>query len=80
MLAADVCYERATGGPSTDWLTAAAGKGVTVFIGDPGRAYLRTESLERIADYDVPTPTALENAPITPTRVWRIRPVATNSG
>ncbi|MEQ9125290.1 MAG: 50S ribosomal protein L11 methyltransferase [Alphaproteobacteria bacterium] len=80
VLAADVCYERATGAPSTDWLTAAADRGVTVLIGDPGRAYLRTERLERIADYDVPTPTALENAPITPTRVWRIAPGVTNSG
>ncbi len=73
ILAADVCYERAQSDPSSAWLAQAAACGATVLLGDPGRAYLPTDLLEPIATYDVPTPATLENAPITPTRVWRLR-------
>jgi predicted nicotinamide N-methyase len=36
------------------FLAAARRAGAEVFIGDPGRAYLPAEGLERVADYRVP--------------------------
>ena len=71
ILAADVCYDRNQATPATEWLSAAA-RSAVVLIGDPGRSYLPADRLTAIADYDVPTPLALEMAPITPTRIWRI--------
>lgn len=72
VLAADVCYERAQSSASSDWLNAAAAAGAAVYFGDPGRTYLPTDGLASMASYDVPTPVALENNPITPTDVWRL--------
>lgn len=72
ILAADVCYDRAQATPATAWLDAAASAGVQVLIGDPGRAYLATERLTPLAEYDVVTPIELERLPLTPTKVWRV--------
>ncbi|MBT6312039.1 MAG: methyltransferase [Alphaproteobacteria bacterium] len=72
ILAADVCYDRRQADPATAWLRQAANAGTEVYIGDPGRRYFPDEGLEPLADYDIPTPVALEQYPITPTRVWRL--------
>jgi len=73
ILAADVCYDKGQSSRSAEWLRRAAdASGRTVLIGDPGRTYLETERLIRAADYDVPTPVALEAGPLTPARVWRV--------
>jgi predicted nicotinamide N-methyase len=44
-----------------------------VLIGDPGRSYLPKEALEQVAVYEVPTLTALEDAEVKRTGVWRLR-------
>lgn len=72
VLAADVCYDRRQADPATQWLKSASENGVEVFLGDPGRMYLPSDLDSPIAEFDVPTPTALENAPITPTRIWHL--------
>lgn len=72
ILAADVCYDRRQADPATAWLRSAVDAGVTVYFGDPGRRYFPDSGLAPLADYDIPTPVALEQYPITPTRVWRL--------
>ena len=52
------------------WFDALVGRGVTVMIGDPGRAYLPLEKLEKLAVYDVPVTRVLEDAEVKRTTVW----------
>lgn len=72
ILAADVCYDRRQADPATAWLRQAVKAGSEVYIGDPGRRYFPDGGLEPLADYDIPTPVALEQNPITPTGVWQL--------
>jgi predicted nicotinamide N-methyase len=76
VLAADVCYEREMAARALGWLASLAARGAKVRIGDPGRAYLPKERLERIAEYRVPVTRELEDAEIKHTGVWRLLPVA----
>jgi predicted nicotinamide N-methyase len=80
VLAADICYEREMAGRALDWLAALAVRGAEVRIGDPGRAYLPRERLERVAKYDVPVTRELEDAEIKNTGVWRLLPAASVMG
>ena len=73
VLAGDMCYERPLAERLTAWLRALAARGVTVLLGDPGRAYLPSEGLEALARYDVPTPLELEDRTQRKTVVWRLR-------
>ena len=52
------------------WLVAAETKGITTFIGDPGRSYLPKNKLVRLAEYQVPVTRDLEDAEIKKTAVW----------
>ena len=54
VLAGDVAYERGMSEAVTAWLASLAARGATVLIGDPGRAYLALDRLERLIDYRVP--------------------------
>jgi predicted nicotinamide N-methyase len=54
VLAGDVCYAREMTGRVLPYLDAARGAGADVLIGDPGRAYLPSDRLTRVAAYDVP--------------------------
>lgn len=74
VLAADICYERDLAQRVTDWLFALNERGATVLIGDPGRSYLPTDRLERLAQYEVPVTRTLEDSDIKKTSVWRFRP------
>jgi len=76
VLAGDIAYERELGARVFDWLFALARRGAQVWIGDPGRAYLPHERLERIAEYGVPVTRELEDAEIKRTAVWRPIPGA----
>jgi predicted nicotinamide N-methyase len=80
VLAADICYEREIAGRALDWLASLAARGAEVRIGDPGRAYLPKERLERIAKYDVPVTRELEDTEIKNTGVWRLLPAAPAMG
>ena len=73
VLAGDVAYERDMAGAVADWLEGLARRGAEVLIGDPGRAYLPRERLERIAEYSVPVTRELEDSEIKRTGVYRFR-------
>jgi predicted nicotinamide N-methyase len=45
-------------------------------VGDPGRAYLATETMIRRATYDVPVIEALESVPVRRTSVWQVMATA----
>ncbi|MFI5491297.1 class I SAM-dependent methyltransferase [Actinoplanes sp. NPDC051859] len=72
VLAGDVFYSREMAGRVLPFLRAAAGRGVLVLVGDPGRAYLPAEGLVRRAEYDVPVHEGLEGVPMRRTTVWQV--------
>jgi len=74
VLAGDVCYEKPMSDRVIPWLRSLAGKGVTVLVGDPGRAYLPAQGLVEVACYDVPTTKELEDRELRQTRVLRLMP------
>jgi len=53
---------------------AAARRGATVLLADPGRAYLPREGLEVVARYDVPVTRDLEDRLVRETTVYRVLP------
>jgi len=69
ILAGDVCYEETMASRMLDWLRLAAGSGIRVLIGDPGRSYLPS-GLERLATYRVRTSLELEDAEIKQSAVY----------
>jgi predicted nicotinamide N-methyase len=72
ILVGDLFYEKSLAAQVLAWLRLAQNAGAVVLIGDPGRAYLPKESLERLADYQVPVTRDLEDAEIKQTAVWRL--------
>ena len=60
ILAGDVSYEFGMSGRMHRWLHRAAGAGVRVLVGDPGRRYLPDEGLRQLAAYDIVTTPDLE--------------------
>jgi predicted nicotinamide N-methyase len=74
VLAGDVAYEQDMADSVTDWLAALAGRGATVLIGDPRRAYFAHDQLESLAEYDVPVTQALESSEIKRAGVFRFTP------
>jgi predicted nicotinamide N-methyase len=74
VLAGDVCYEKPMVDRVIPWLRDLAGSGVTVLLGDPGRAYLPAQDLVEVGRYDVPTTKELEDRELRRTRVLRLMP------
>src|SRR5438132_12080611 len=74
VLAGDMCYERPLAERLTHWLRALAARGVTVLLGDPGRAYLPATGLEALARYEVSTTLELEDRLNREGVVWRVLP------
>jgi predicted nicotinamide N-methyase len=74
VLAGDMCYERPLAERLTAWLRALAARGVTVLLGDPGRAYLPKDGLRELARYTVPTTLELEDRTSREGVVWRLLP------
>ena len=72
ILAGDMCYERPLAERLVAWLRGLAARGVTVLLGDPGRAYLPTTGLEALAHYTVPTTRELEDRESREGVVWRM--------
>lgn len=72
ILAGDICYEQALAARVIAWLAAEQARGVSVLIGDPGRAYLPKDRLVSLATYEVQTVGALEDNEIKRTSVWRL--------
>ncbi|MFQ3622547.1 MAG: 50S ribosomal protein L11 methyltransferase [Acetobacteraceae bacterium] len=74
ILAGDVCYERAMTERIVPWLRAAARRGASVLLADPGRAYLPRHGLSALARYAVPVSLELEDRPVRETTVYRVEP------
>jgi predicted nicotinamide N-methyase len=72
VLAGDVFYERAPSGAIATWLRTLAGRGATVLIGDPGRAFLPT-GLAELQRYHVHTSVDWEGTPEREPRVLQLR-------
>lgn len=71
ILAGDVFYDRAFADLLVPWFEAAAAAGITILVGDPGRAYCPKDRLEFVAAYEVPVTRVLEDSEIKKTTVWR---------
>jgi predicted nicotinamide N-methyase len=61
ILAGDISYQKDVADRVHAWLADEARRGVTVLIGDPGRAYLPKTTLRQLAAYDVPVLPSLED-------------------
>ena len=72
VLAGDVAYERPFAERAFALLRALADRGVTVLVGDPGRAYLPS-GFAALEAYSIPTPATLESSEVTRTTVYRVR-------
>ena len=73
LLAGDVFFDRELAARLTPWFDHLARDGMTVLVGDPGRAYLPGDRLDCLATYTVPVTRALEDAEIKRVSVsqWR---------
>ena len=71
VLAGDVFYEQPMARRMLGFLDEAAGVGVDVLVGDPGREYLPRRRVTPLATYDVPGTGDLEGRAVTPTTVHR---------
>jgi predicted nicotinamide N-methyase len=78
VLAGDVWYELGPSARFAKWLRSLAEGGTRVITGDPGRAYLPSNTRE-LATYDVPTSVELESAASRVARVLEILPIAVPS-
>jgi predicted nicotinamide N-methyase len=73
LLVADAFYERDLACRVMRFVGRAQACGVTVLVGDLGRAYLPRDRLRAVADYDVPGLGALEDRDVKRTTVWALR-------
>jgi len=73
VLAGDIFYERDTAERALAFVMRQAARGAMVLIGDPGRSYLPTDRLTRLAEYSVPVTRELEDNEIKRTAVWTLR-------
>lgn len=73
VLVGDFFYDRALADRATAWLAELSAAGLTVLVGDPGRAYLPKEQLAFVAAYDVPTSRELEDDEIKRSTVYRFK-------
>jgi predicted nicotinamide N-methyase len=68
----DLFYERDTAARALAFLARHAAVGTKVLIGDPGRAYLPKQRLEKLTEYSVPVTRDLEDQAIKRTAVWSL--------
>jgi len=73
VLAADVCYQRDLAALALGFLQAARQAGADVLIADPGRAFVPRASLTELHSYQVPVLTVLEDTPVKPVTIYRLR-------
>lgn len=73
ILAGDVFYSPTVAAEMTTVLREARRNSAEVLVGDPGRGYLPERLLQRLAEYVVPVPAALEETESLTTTVWRMR-------
>ena len=75
VLAGDVFYDREMAAMLLPWFNTLAARGTEVLIGDPCRAYLPKDGLEKLSEYQVQVTRALEDQDVRRTVVWRYKPV-----
>lgn len=73
MLVGDVFYDKEIADRVLPWLTALAAEGRTVLVGDPGRFYLPSLGLERIARYESETTGLMEDTDLRNAGVWKLK-------
>lgn len=71
LLAGDVFYDSEWADALVPWFMQLEAAGVTVLLGDPGRAYCPRNMLEKQAEYQVPVTRVLEDSEVKKTTVWR---------
>jgi predicted nicotinamide N-methyase len=69
----DVFYDERIAATMLAELTRLVKAGAEVLVGDPHRAYLPTDALEVVATYEVDVETDIEDAPVKPAVVARLR-------
>ena len=74
ILVGDLFYERDTAARALAFLDRHAATGARVLVGDPGRTYLPTNRLSRLAEFSVPVTRELEDLEIKRTTVWALNP------
>ena len=74
ILAGDVCYEAAMTAKLLPWLRGLAATGKTVWLADPGRAYLPQQGLEKLGQYDIPVLADLESCTVRQTSIYQLLP------
>ncbi len=74
VLAGDVFYDRAMAQMLLPWFDTLAARGADILIGDPGRAYLPKDRLEKLSEHQVHVTRALEDQDVRKTTVWRYKP------
>jgi predicted nicotinamide N-methyase len=73
VLAGDAFYSPSVAQRMTALLRDQARRGARVLVGDPGRGYFPDRLFDRLAEYVVPVPTALEEAETLLTGVYEMR-------
>ncbi|HZN74100.1 MAG TPA: 50S ribosomal protein L11 methyltransferase [Micromonosporaceae bacterium] len=73
VLAGDVFYSKDMAERMRQFMQRVASRGATVLVGDPGRAFLPHDWLQRLTTYQVPTAGGIENTEIKQTHVLRPR-------
>lgn len=73
VLAGDVFYDKQMVDKVWPMLQVLKRQGATILVGDPGRAYLPKENLEKCAEYQVPVTRVLEDSEIKQTSVWQLK-------
>jgi predicted nicotinamide N-methyase len=73
VLAGDAFYTARVAEQMTARLLRARRAGARVLVGEPGRGYFPERLFERLADYPVPVPAALEETETLLTAVWEMR-------
>ncbi len=73
IMCGDVCYEAPMTKHIMPWLRALA-RTAEVWIADPGRAYMPTDGMAKLAVYDVPTTRELEDHTSRVTTIYRLLP------
>jgi predicted nicotinamide N-methyase len=72
VLAGDVFYSRSVADRMTAYLRGVARTGTRILVGDPGRGYFPERLFDRVAEYVVPVPAALEETESLITGVWEM--------
>ncbi len=71
VLAGDVFYDQAMAVVLLPWFEELVSRGTQILIGDPGRAYLPKDRLEKLSEHQVPVTRALEDQDVRKTVVWK---------